>query len=327
LPHIVSFFPPPLSPNLAKRSPCSTKAASFERRDYAAALKRSAAVTARMEGPAVQYNIGVAAYRLPALRQSARCVRAGRPHADDGGACDYNLGLVAKAQGDERAAIDAFAAVYSQTDDERLRSLARAQLDSVAEAAPSRELTWVAFAASGIGYDDNVTLTSNGQALGIAREEDVYADTLLVGSVLLASSWRIDADASFLNYADLNEFDQWGLGTGGRYRFALDAWTLDVGAQLNTTYLDGERFDVRQAVYVQAMRPLSTALALRARYRLSNVDGSDRYPGLDGLRHEVTARLVQTGCRGWRASLSVRSHRLRLRHALGCATSAAGGCA
>jgi len=162
---------------------------------------------------------------------------------------------------------------------------------------PGHRPTWVGFASTGIGYDDNVTLSSNGQSFGIASEDDVYGDTQLVGSLSLSPSWRIDGDTSFLNYADLNEFDQWGLGAGARYRFVLDAWTLDSGAHLSTSYLDGDRFDVRQAIYLQAARAIDASLTLRTRYRFSNVIGSDRYPGFDGQRQELSARLMKA--KGW----------------------------
>jgi tetratricopeptide (TPR) repeat protein len=277
---------------------------AFEREDYSAALESfEAALAGQMTGPAVHYNIGVAAYRLQRYDRARVAFEEVARTPAMAAIARYNLGLIAKAQGDDRKASEAFGQAYASTEDERLRSLARAQLDSLETPSAAPAINWVGFGASGIGYDDNVTLSANGQALGIAREGDVYGDTQLAGSVTLSRSWRLDADASFLNYADLDEFDQRGFGAGGRYRFASGDWTWDAGAQLGTTYLDSDRFDVRQAIYVQALRPLTTSLTVRGRYRFSNVDGGDQYPGLDGFRHELTARLIKSGPT-WTASLA-----------------------
>jgi tetratricopeptide (TPR) repeat protein len=271
---------------------------AFERQDFAAALESfEAALAAQLQGPAVHYNIGVAAYRLQRFeRARIAFLEAARTPAM-AGLAHYNLGLVAQAQGDERVASDEFARAYAASSDERVRSLARTQLDALGAAPPDRRPTWLGFAATGIGYDDNVTLSANGQSFGIAREDDVYGDTQLVGSLSLSPSWRIDGDASLLNYADLNEFDQWGLGAGARYRTTLDAWTMDSGAHFSTSYLDGDRFEARQAIYVQAARAIDPSLTLRTRYRFSNVAGTDRYPGFDGQRHELSARLMKA--KGW----------------------------
>jgi tetratricopeptide (TPR) repeat protein len=277
---------------------------AFEREDYAAALTSfEAALAAQMDGPAVHYNLGVAAYRLKRFDRARVAFETVARTPTMEALARYNLGLIAKAEGDERKASEEFAKAHAQTEDERLRSLARAQLELLAAPAAPAPRTWSAFAASGMGYDDNVTLTSNGQALGITRESDVYGDTQLVASATLSSTWRFDVDASFLNYADLDEFDQWGLGGGGRYRIVSGDWTWDAGAQLGTTYLNGDRFDVRHSAYAQALRPLTTTLTLRGRYRLTNVDGGEQYPGLDGLRQEFSARLVSVG-RTWTTSLA-----------------------
>lgn len=267
--------------------------AAFEQANYTRALEAfEAAHAARMDGPAIHFNIGVAAYRAGRYDRARAAFARAALTPSMAGLAHYNLGLVALAQKDEPAAIEAFTSAYAASDDERVRALARTQLEAIG-APVAVGIAWAVYGSSGIGYDDNVTLAAAGQAIGVSREEDVYADTYVAGSAQLTSAWRVDADASFLNYADLDEFDQWGIGAGARYRFAPDLWTIDVGGQLATTYLDGERFDLRETAYLQARRVLTSAATARARYRLSHVDGNDAYPGLDGLLHELTAGLVQ----------------------------------
>lgn len=276
--------------------------AAFERQDYAKALAYfESAAAEQLPGPAVHFNIGVAAYRLGRYDKARAAFERVALTPSMSGLAHYNLGLIALAEGEELRAIDAFTRAYAESEDERVRALARTQLEAIGTEPATRGIAWAAYGSTGVGYDDNVTLTSGGQALGITREEDAYGDTLIAASAQLTDSLRLDADASWLNYASLDEFDQWTLGFGGRYRIATDPWTLDTGAQLGTTFVDGRRFDVRESVYVQAAGQVAPKWSLRARYRISNVDGSNDYPGLEGLRHEVTARVTHRAA-SWTAS-------------------------
>lgn len=294
---------------------------AFERQDYAAALAEfESALAARLEGPAIHYNIGVAAYRLKRFDRARSAFEEVARTPSMAALAHYNLGLVAKAQSQDAAARRFFALAYEEAQDERLRELARAQLGSVE--TPQR-YEWALFASSGLGYDDNVTLSSGGTQLGFARESDVYGDSLVAGTVQLGGGWRLDGDLSHLNYADLDDYDQLGASIGGRYRFDLSDWRVDVGAELGATLLDGDLLERRQVLLAQATHDLTNAWSLRARYRLSFVDGSGEFAGLDGQRHELSARMsyvrvIWGGNVGYRfernaydaAALSARRHYL-----------------
>lgn len=278
--------------------------AAFQRQGYARALEAfEAALAARMEGPAVHFNIGVAAYRAGAYDKARAAFERVALTPSMASLAHYNLGLVALAQNDEQRAIDLFVRVLGEGEDERLRALARAQLERIGTEPGPERAVWAMYASTAVGYDDNVTLTSSGQAVGFAREGDAYGDVLLAGSMQLSDAWRLDADASLLKYAELGEFDQSGIGGGARYRFALTSWTLDLGGRVGTSYLDRERLDVRESVYLQAVRSLTQDLALRARYRVTNVDGNDDYPGYDGVNHEVLVRATRR-IRLWTAGVA-----------------------
>jgi hypothetical protein len=241
-----------------------------------------------MQGPAVHYNVGVAAFRLQRYERARVAFEQVAQTPEMAALAHYNLGLIARAEGNDALARDFFTRVRAETQDARLQSLAAKQLG---EPDPLAPLVWGAFAASGVGYDDNVTLTANGNAFGIARESDFYADTQLVGSLSFGSGWRVDGDLSLLNYADLDEFDQWGVGFSGRYRFALHDWIADAGAQFSAAWLDGAPFEQRQSLFMQATRSLNDTWRVRGRVRLSNINGASDYPGYDGLRHEASVRL------------------------------------
>jgi tetratricopeptide (TPR) repeat protein len=266
---------------------------AFERQDFEVALARfEAALGAGMQGPAIHYNIGVAAYRLGRYGEASAAFTEVARTPSMAALAHYNLGLIALAQADRDAARDHFNHAYTDSQDERLRSLARTQLDTLPAAEPA--LTWAAFAAAGIGYDDNVTLSSGGTAVGIAKEADVYGDLLFAGSVQLGERWRFDGDLAYLNYADLDGYDQLGVNAGARYRVGFELWRTDVGAQLGASFLDGDSFEQRQTFFIQSNRSLTESWSLRARYRVGLVDGADRYAGLDGVRHDASVRFTRS---------------------------------
>jgi tetratricopeptide (TPR) repeat protein len=292
---------------------------AFERQDYAGALTAfEAALAAQLDGPAIHYNIGVAAYRLKRFERARAAFEEAARTPAMAALAHYNLGLVTQAQSDHAAARNYFALAYEETQDERLKELARTQLGSF---EPPQRFAWAMFASSGLGYDDNVTLSSSGAQLGIAKESDIYGDSLVAGTVQLGGGWRVDGDLSYLNYADLDDYDQLGASVGTRYRFDVADWRTDVGAELGTTLLDGDVLENRQVLLAQATHDLTNAWSMRARYRLSFVDGAGAFGGLDGQRHELSARMtyaqiVWGGNVGYRferndyesAALSARRH-------------------
>ena len=102
---------------------------AFAAQDYAAALDDfEAAAAAGMSGPAVQFNIGVCAYRVgnwsraeSAFRETARTpAMAALAH--------YNLGLVALADRKNDEAARWFALAEREAGDEGLQALATQQL-------------------------------------------------------------------------------------------------------------------------------------------------------------------------------------------------------
>jgi tetratricopeptide (TPR) repeat protein len=278
--------------------------AAFEREDFAGALAGfESALAAGMSGPAVHYNIGVAAFRLQRYeRAKAAFVEVSRTPSM-AGLAHYNLGLIAKAQSNTDLAREHFSRAYEESQDEKIRALARSQLDSVV--APVSAVTWAGFGAAGAGYDDNVTLSAGGTAVEVAKESASYVDLLLTGSALLGERWRLDGDVTYLDYFGLDGYDQLGFNIGARYRLGFEEWRTDLGAQLGATFLDGNDFEQRQTLFVQSTRTLDDAWFVRLRYRLGFVDGADEFAGLDGLRHDAAARFTYSDA-AWQTSFGYR---------------------
>jgi hypothetical protein len=243
-----------------------------------------------MSGPAVHFNIGVAAFRLGRYSQAESAFKEVARTPAMAGLAHYNLGLVAARQGDDKAATRWFSMVEQTTADERLRDLAAAQLDDLTPPPPDRN--WLGYASVGAGYDDNVALVSNSEVLGISGTEDSFAEAQLAISAPLTQPWRFDASLSHVDYQDLDSFDQLGVNGGGRYRWELGDWKHDAGLQLGYSMLDGEGFEHRRTLLLQTTTHVLGDARLRLRYRFNDIDGLGDFDGLSGQRHEAGARIT-----------------------------------
>lgn len=262
---------------------------AFEAQNYAAALDAfEAALNAKLQGPAVHYNIGVAAYRLGryARARSAFLEVARTPSM--AALAHYNLGLIELRREDTRAATKWFERIASDTDDERLRALAATQLAALPPPPPRN---WVGYAALSAGYDDNVALVSNPNVLGVSGTGDAFAESQLAVSAPLEKAWQFDAGAVFLKYQDLHNFDQMAVQSGGRYRLNVGRWANELGAQLAYSSLDGRGLENRQMLVLQTSTELYGDWRLRGRYRFSNINGLNDFTGIGGYRHEASTRL------------------------------------
>lgn len=264
---------------------------AFQAGDYPTALAAfESALAQGMSGPALHFNIGVAAYRSGNYARAEIAFKEVANTPAMAGLAYYNLGLVELRRNDPAAAKRWFSRVESATEDPKLRQLAGSQLGEVEPPAPDH--AWFGYAGFGIGHDDNVALVSNSDVLGISGTADNFAEAQLSLSTPLGDSWRIDGAVTYVDYQDLNDFDQLGLQTGGRYRWHIGDWTNDAGLQVAYTMLDGSGFETRRAIYVQTSRELRSDLTMRGRYRFSDIDGLGDFGGLSGRRHELGASLT-----------------------------------
>lgn len=261
---------------------------AFAAQDYATALNAfEGAVAAGMSGPAVHFNIGVCAYKLGRWERAETAFREVARTPEMAALAQYNLGLVALGAGESDEAARWFTQVERETSDERLKSLAAARL---AQLPSPPERNWLAFGSLAAGYDDNVALISGGDVLGVSGTDDTFAELQLAATAPLAGDWRFDGGLVLLDYTDLDSFDQLSINAGARYRMALREWAGEAGLQLTYATLDGNGFENKRMLLLQATRPLPDDWRLRVRYRFSDIDGLDGFDGLDGTRHELGVR-------------------------------------
>lgn len=262
---------------------------AFEAGNYAEALAAfEAALQARLQGPAIHFNIGVAAYRLGRYaRAETAFLEVARTPAM-AALAHYNLGLVALRRADTRAAASWFELAEREAQDERLRALASTQLAEL-PALPQRN--WAAYAAFNAGYDDNVALVADSDVLGTSGTDDTFLEGQLAFSAPLDRSWRLDAGLVLLDYQQLDAFDQTTAQGGARYLSSRGRWDNEIAAQVAYSLLDGKGFEQRRVLSLQTGTELAPHWRVRGRYRCNDSDGLHDFTGVGGRRHEVNARL------------------------------------
>lgn len=263
---------------------------AFEREDYESALRNfEAAAQAGLNTAGVSFNIGVAAYRAGHLDRARQAFTDAARDPSMMALAHYNLGLVARAEKNTMEANDWFRRVQQESSDERLLSLAIRQLD---EADTPRELWWDVYLSAAIGYDDNVTLTSDSTVLNVSGKSDAFAEAQAGVNLAFDSPWQLDAGFSHVDYFEEDEYDLVSLFGGARYTFATNGWRHEGRVQISYSRLDNESFETRRSLAFQSTRDLDDRWRFRARYRFSVLDGMGaRFAGLDGTRHEALARL------------------------------------
>jgi tetratricopeptide (TPR) repeat protein len=261
-------------------------AAAFAAEDFSRARALfERAEAAGLDGPAIHYNIGSAAYRGGDLPRAEREFREVARTPEMAALAYYNLGLVALQRRDEREAREWFErSLHETSSDARLDELTSRQLAVM----PERSVpgAWYYYTRAGIGHDDNVALRSasiDGAASGAADEygELVFASSYAIGN------WRVDTGGSLYKYASLDEFDQNAYFLGGARGFRAEQWYFEVGAYGSQASLGGESYERDLAAGLQVTRTFFNGSRLRAQLRGTSVAGKNAFSGLTGKRTEL----------------------------------------
>ena len=258
-----------------------------------------------MQGPAVHYNIGVAAYRTGDLARAETAFQEVARTPAMAALAHYNLALVALKRGDEKAARQWLERAALETSDEKLAHLAQSRLDELPKVATSA--AWSLYARSGLGYDGNVALRATSIDTTGSGRGDSFGELMLAGSYSLRPSWRFDGAVGLLRYADLDEFNQDALSFGVVHGMTLNAWHLEPGVYVTQFSLGGNVYERSAAASAEATRTFVGYGLVRAQLRVSTVNGEGDFSGLTGSRSELGLRYEWEGRKAWRFGTQARA--------------------
>jgi tetratricopeptide (TPR) repeat protein len=308
----------------ASRSPAqdggtfSSATAAFAAGDYQQALTLfEAARDEGVDGPAIQYNIGVCQYRVGAYAAAATTFTALRDRFPAFAAvADYNQGLALLALAERDAARAAFERAQ-RSEDETLRSLAALALASLTRAPAPPPARWVGVFETAVGHDDNVALVDELTLPTSASASSAFEELLGYAGYRFGpdARARVGASGYVVRYADAPQFDQAVLRIDAALAWPMGTWHLEAGSHLGRTELDGDGFERSLGFDLRAARPLTTGLAFEARFAYDDIDAaSSRFAAIGGTRERLRVGLDNRGDR----------HRFRIGYELETNDRAAG---
>ncbi len=258
---------------------------AFKAGDYQKALSLfQKARRSGMKNAAVHYNIGVTYYKLGRYAEAEKAFLETARYPKMASLAWYNLGLVRLAQGDKKAAREWFAKARKETDDPKLRALADQQLAGL-------KSRWRSFAYAGIGYDDNITLTSDVITVPTGKSDgfvELYAHTrgILSGSLRDGVLLRAGAFGDF--YFDLTNYNYTEINGGIYKTLPLGQWATEGGLRISQSNYGGTGYLQIASLILGGKRNLSRQTRLELRFRLRNLNSvEDRYDYLSGSSYDL----------------------------------------
>ena len=258
---------------------------AFKQGDYQAALAWFR--KARRQGlnnAAIFYNLGVTHYKLRQYGQAEKAFLQAARFPKLAPLAWYNLGLVKRKQGDPKAAAAWFRKARENTDDPKLRALASRQL----AATRSR---WRSFAYAGLGYDDNITLTSDVITVPTGRSDsflELYASTRGILSGRLRDGILLRAGAFGDFYASLGDYNYTDINAGLYKTLPLGRWATEGGIRLSRSSYGSRGYLQIASLVLRGKRNLSKTTRLHLRLRLRSLDAIDNlYDYLSGSSYDL----------------------------------------
>lgn len=282
-----------VGPAVADSAEWAAGTAAFSAEDYEAALTHfERARDEGLDGPAVHYNIAVSQFKLGLLDEAAvtfSLIAAHYPQME--GLAEYNLGLVARREGNRDIAAQHFFRAYNVSDDEKIRILASQRLGEL-EPDSRKVSRWSGAFGARAGNDDNVALRDEaGVPAGTSMESpvvDVFAS--VHGPWTGRDGFRFHGNAYAIAYADADEFDQFELAAGSFYEWRRDSWRAELGIRASASTLGGDAYDRKAGMGARFVRYIGDASLVDLRYNYDQVsEGDPDFSGIAGSRQRIDA--------------------------------------
>ncbi len=275
-------------------------AKSFTEGDYAAAVKAfKKAEVQGMKSSALYYNLASSYYKLGEYEMARQYFNKVRKYKDMQYLAEYNLGLIALKQDDEKTAGKWFTSVAINGKDKKLVALAEQTLKEisqekiVAEKKPqwlSRK--WSAYLSASLGYDDNV----NFAPLGITAEKsDSFSEIFASADYLFSgdrrNGWLGEVSFYDINYLSEDLYDEYEYGAAIKKYLQLNHnWQTQYSLDITRINYGGEDYQTITKIGGEARYSLSNNEQLNLRYAYEDINSDNPlFDYLEGWRQKLRA--------------------------------------
>jgi hypothetical protein len=270
---------------------------AFENGDFREALADfEAAIAAGEQGPAVHYNLAVCYYKLGDYRRAENAFKdLAQRFPAMRALAEYNVGLALTEQDRRAEARDAFERARAGND-VQIAALATAMLERLAPPSEAPSVRrWTRLIDMRVGHDDNVALI-DAASLPAGRSTDSPLAELFAyfSGPVGARPWRVDASAYVVTYPDAGEFDQHVVYFGTAREWRAGDWYFDVGPGLSHATLDGDGFEQRVGVLMNARR-VAGNVTFSAQLAHDDIDDLEpRFSYVDGTLDQLALVIDST---------------------------------
>jgi len=252
-----------------------------------------------LDSPSLLYNLGVVYFRLDQFGEAETTFLEllNTPHAP---LARYNLGLVLQARGEPEAARHWFRQAAEPTSPEKVRELARRQLEGYGagpDESGHRFGRTAAYLSLAAGYDDNISSTPDD---AFSNEAGSFADVLAAGSVYLGESrtraFRLNGLVYTRQYPQDSSFDNSYASTGVSWLERVGVGQLTSTASLANSWFGSEVLERQlqlDMVYGFDHCPLESVVAeltCEVSASVSGIRGGSGYEAYDGEMVTVAAQ-------------------------------------
>ncbi len=259
--------------------------------DYRNALEKfQKAKKAGINNAALQYNFGVAHYKLGSYEKAKKAFTLLSEIDKFKQLAYYNLGLVANKQKDRVAAIAWFQRTLRTGKSDEVKVLAREALKRLSD-EPKRTKKWKGLLSASLTSDSNVTLL-NDDLTAVTSKSDTSIVLSAFGAKWLSGGVsdgvRLFLKGYLQKYNTQTAYNYTQFGLGAAHYDRLGSWKMRVGGFWDETFLGGSQYQRVLSAEVRARKALSKNNQLRLRYKVSSIDATDPvYDYLGGVRQQL----------------------------------------
>jgi len=238
-----------------------------------------------MNSVALYYNLASSYFKLEDYESSKQYFKLVAKSAEMRDLAEYNLGLIAVKQGENKQAKQYFSEIVKQSKDKKIVALSKSQLFKMQKA----DERWQALMIANVGYDDNITSLPNDSASEIS--DSFYnlflsADTVIAGE--RNDGWVADISYSRVDFNDTDIYDQFQYAAGIRREDILASWESRVHLDLAKKNFGGDDFQTITKLDIISKKSLSSTGRLYLRYRYENISSDNVvYDYLEGWRQRA----------------------------------------
>ncbi len=247
-----------------------------------------------LKKPALYYNLGVSYFKKGNYGKAESNFKQSLKSKNLKSLSEYNLGLVALKKGDKAGAKKWFKKSAS-SNNKKVAGISMQQLDKLSPKKTTRtQKNWYSYASLSYGNNSNIKLAPIEVATNTSDSYmDIYASTSGVLSGSYSDGISLDAFAYFINYANIDTYDekQARLGIYKSKKYA--DWRTRFGGYYERSTFGNTDFQEIIGLEARGRKKLGETNTMSLRYRYNDISSLDRiYNYLNGWRQQFRAEYM-----------------------------------